>query len=214
MVQLNKITLVFFSLLVSLLNKKPTITLPENQMRSLYPFLSPHTHTLSPWLPLPFSPIKNFEKSSIYPSGFGFNRKGTNSYHYHHPCAVERDSEFEFDPDKAREALRKLDLQLQSLSEKKISPPKIRATELDLTRELLEFDRATEQAAAGLPEGSFQVSAVIALLFFTIFYNVLFVTVIKPSIDGPDSAPAAVSVAPEAALLQQLPPSPGVSVQP
>lgn len=97
-----------------------------------------------------------------------------------------------------------------------ICPQTFAATELDLTREQLEFDRATEQAAAGLPEGSFQVLAVTALLFFTIFYNVLFVTVIKPSIDGPDSAPATVSVseAPEAALLQQLPPSPGVSVQP
>ncbi|KAK6138327.1 hypothetical protein DH2020_027911 [Rehmannia glutinosa] len=40
--------------------------------------------------------------------------------------AVEKDSEFEFDPDKAREALRKLDEQLQSLSEKQVNPPKFR----------------------------------------------------------------------------------------
>lgn len=40
--------------------------------------------------------------------------------------AADRESEFETDPEKAREALRKLDEQLQSLSTKKVSPPKIR----------------------------------------------------------------------------------------
>lgn len=40
--------------------------------------------------------------------------------------AVERESEFEVDPDKAREALRKLDQQLESLSQKQLDPrPKI-----------------------------------------------------------------------------------------
>ena len=43
--------------------------------------------------------------------------------------AVEKDSQhFEVDPDKAREALQKLDQQLQSLSQKQIKPPKIRGT--------------------------------------------------------------------------------------
>ena len=37
-----------------------------------------------------------------------------------------RDSEFEIDQDKAREALKKLDQQLQSISDKPVSPPKIR----------------------------------------------------------------------------------------
>lgn len=50
-----------------------------------------------------------------------------------------KDSEFEVDPDKAREALRKLDEQLQSLSNKQINPPKIRgnftiASQFDFTR--------------------------------------------------------------------------------
>lgn len=40
--------------------------------------------------------------------------------------AVEKDSEFEVDQDKAREALRKLDEKLQSISQKQIDPPKIR----------------------------------------------------------------------------------------
>lgn len=43
--------------------------------------------------------------------------------------AAEKDSQhFDVDPDKAREALQELDQQLQSLSQKKISTPKIRGT--------------------------------------------------------------------------------------
>lgn len=41
-------------------------------------------------------------------------------------AAVEKDSEFEVDPDEAREALRKLDEQLLSLSKKQANQPKIR----------------------------------------------------------------------------------------
>nr|GMC75514.1 Chromosome partition protein like [Ipomoea batatas] len=37
--------------------------------------------------------------------------------------AAEKDSDYEVDPDKAREALRKLDEQLQSLAQKKPDPP-------------------------------------------------------------------------------------------
>lgn len=46
---------------------------------------------------------------------------------------VEKDSEFEIDPDKAREALRKLDEQLQTLSQKQIDPPKIRGNSVSLS---------------------------------------------------------------------------------
>lgn len=43
--------------------------------------------------------------------------------------AVDKDShKFDVDPDKAREALKNLDQQLQSLSEKKVRPPKIKGT--------------------------------------------------------------------------------------
>ncbi|KAJ8543806.1 hypothetical protein K7X08_025424 [Anisodus acutangulus] len=94
--------------------------------------------------------------------------------------AVEKDSEFEVDQDKAREALRKLDEQLQSISQKQIDPPKIRAT--DVTRassQLAEDNKA--------PEGSFLTSLAFGLLLFTIFYNILFSTVIKPAIDGPET---------------------------
>ncbi|KAK6138406.1 hypothetical protein DH2020_027880 [Rehmannia glutinosa] len=93
--------------------------------------------------------------------------------------AVGKDSEFEFDPDKAREALRKLDEQLQSLSEKQVNPPKFRAMDLNQSN-LREKEETSEKS------GSFWAYAVSGLLVFTIFYNIIFLTVIKPSIDGPE----------------------------
>ncbi|CAN4119874.1 unnamed protein product [Withania somnifera] len=94
--------------------------------------------------------------------------------------AMEKDSEFEIDPDKARDALRKLDEQLQSLSQKQIDPPKIRAT--DVTRASRQMTEDTNNL-----EGSFLTSLAFCLLLFTIFYNILFTTVIKPAIDGPET---------------------------
>ncbi|KAF3972306.1 hypothetical protein CMV_004165 [Castanea mollissima] len=103
--------------------------------------------------------------------------------------AVEKDSQhFEVDPDKAREALQKLDQQLQSLSQKQIKPPKIRASDVDLKE---------VQMTEEMPEisESFLANSAVALFLFTIFYNVLFITVIKPAIDGPDRVvPATTSV--------------------
>ncbi|TYJ33009.1 hypothetical protein E1A91_A05G073400v1 [Gossypium mustelinum] len=96
---------------------------------------------------------------------------------------VEKDRErYEVDPEKAKEALQKLDQQLQTLSNKPVSTPKIRASDVKLTR-----DEMVEDS----PEisGYFLTSLTTALLIFTIFYNVLFYFVIKPSIDGPDSPP-------------------------
>ncbi|CAK7331048.1 unnamed protein product [Dovyalis caffra] len=50
--------------------------------------------------------------------------------------AIEKDSQnFEIDSDKAKDALQKLDQQLQAFSEKQISPPKIRASDVKLTRD-------------------------------------------------------------------------------
>ncbi|KAF3452528.1 hypothetical protein FNV43_RR02961 [Rhamnella rubrinervis] len=98
--------------------------------------------------------------------------------------AVDKDSQqFDVDPDKAREALKNLDQQLQSLAEKKVRPPKIKATDLNLNRE----ERGEEVTEFST---SFLAYTAGALFLFTIFYNVLFITVIKPSIDGPDEPPA------------------------
>ncbi|THF99883.1 hypothetical protein TEA_021113 [Camellia sinensis var. sinensis] len=130
-----------------------------------------------------------------------------------HVCrAVEKESEFEVDPDKARESLRKLDEQLQSLSNKPINRPKIRGI-LSLSlcvcvsiyiyscvcnlnfvdglmneEEASELDDARVQMKEERPKFSESSLAYLAfaLLIFTIFYNVLFITVIKPSIDGPE----------------------------
>ncbi|XP_073269668.1 uncharacterized protein [Primulina huaijiensis] len=120
--------------------------------------------------------------------------------------AVEKDSEFEFDPDKAREALRKLDEQLLSLSKKQVDPPKIRAVDLKQAT-----SRVTEEA----PEisGSFLASAATVLFIFGIFYNVLFLTVIKPSIDGEKSVFAPSNTeADEETVLQQMHSSPEIPV--
>ncbi|KAL7199321.1 hypothetical protein ACSBR2_021583 [Camellia fascicularis] len=105
-------------------------------------------------------------------------RRGIN-LNFHVCRAVEKESEFEVDPDKARESLRKLDEQLQSLSNKPINRPKIRASELDGARVQMKEERPK------FSESSLAYLA-FALLIFTIFYNVLFITVIKPSIDGPE----------------------------
>ncbi|XP_074331485.1 uncharacterized protein LOC141668494 [Apium graveolens] len=127
------------------------------------------------------------------------------NYKYQVVALSGRDSEFEIDQDKAREALKKLDQQLQSISDKPVTPPKIRAADVKYTREQAEIDRSTAQSSPGLADGSFQASLVVVLLIFTIFYNVIFITVIKPSVDGPGSPPTTLSREPsKAAILQRL----------
>ncbi|KAK6937141.1 hypothetical protein RJ641_034171 [Dillenia turbinata] len=100
--------------------------------------------------------------------------------------AVEKKgSEYEVDPEKAREALQKLDQQLQSISQKSITPPRKRVSsspsdeELRLMKEVMKED---------VPEfsGSSLFYSAFLLLAITILYNIFFLTVIKPSIDGPE----------------------------
>ncbi|KAL3828194.1 hypothetical protein ACJIZ3_016996 [Penstemon smallii] len=119
--------------------------------------------------------------------------------------AMEKDSEFEVDPDKAREALRKLDEQMQSLSKKQATVPKIKVTAEDLYQA---SPRMTE--GTSVFSGSLTVVAS-ALIFFTIFYNVIFMTVIKPSIDGdyePISATSSTEGSQEETSVQKLLTSP------
>ncbi|KAL2510835.1 Nuclear transcription factor Y subunit A-1 [Abeliophyllum distichum] len=113
--------------------------------------------------------------------------------------AVEKDSEFEVDPDKAREALKKLDEQIQSLSKKQVVPPKIRASSLGRTSRQMK-EETTDFS------GSFLGYVAFALLVFTIVYNVIFLTVIKPSVDGPEPVldTPTVNEAEEPESLQQL----------
>ncbi|KAI3419104.1 uncharacterized protein J3R85_013455 [Psidium guajava] len=102
--------------------------------------------------------------------------------------AVEKDSkQFEVDQDKAREALQQLDQQLQSLSQKRTPSPKMKASDVKLAS-----DQMTGQVGMEISE-SFLSYAAGGLVLFTFLYNLLFYSVIKPSIDGPDSPPEAPS---------------------
>ncbi|XP_027335267.1 uncharacterized protein LOC113849514 [Abrus precatorius] len=96
--------------------------------------------------------------------------------------AVKEDSQsqqYEIDPEKAREALKKLDEQIQSQSTKQISSPKVRDSDVKLTEEQVSGTDGKLEIS-----DSFLLSLTTGLVLFTIFYNILFYTVIKPSIDG------------------------------
>lgn len=54
----------------------------------------------------------------------------------------------------------------------------------DLSRDSFQMTEESKDLS-----GSFLNSLAFGLLLFTIFYNILFVTVIKPAVDGPDSIP-------------------------
>ncbi|XP_015875885.3 uncharacterized protein LOC107412599 [Ziziphus jujuba] len=165
-------------------------------MHSLHYLLPLHSKpTIQPWLrPLSFT---NFEAAYLISNEFLVCGKRKTHQFLSSSCVVygvEKESQhFEVDPDKAREALRNLDQQLQSLSEKKVRPPKIKASDVKLTRDQGE-EKETEFSA------SFLAYFAGALFLFTIFYNVLFYTIIKPSIDGPDQPPST----PTAAIERQI----------
>ncbi|KDP22100.1 hypothetical protein JCGZ_25931 [Jatropha curcas] len=113
--------------------------------------------------------------------GYLFNKRNTyRPFSLSSSCivyAVDKDSQqYEIDKDKAKEALQKLDQQLQELSKKQVSSPKIRASEVKVG------DR-TEEEEANVPEisGSFLVFVTAALFLFTIVYNIIFITVIDSS---------------------------------
>ncbi|GMH10306.1 hypothetical protein Nepgr_012147 [Nepenthes gracilis] len=82
--------------------------------------------------------------------------------------AVERESQFEVDADKARQALDELDQQLESLSKKQVPSPKIRASSLSSS--------LRDQMEEEIPDfsGSFLTYTAYALFAFTIFYNIFF----------------------------------------
>ncbi|TYJ96134.1 uncharacterized protein E5676_scaffold182G001000 [Cucumis melo var. makuwa] len=123
--------------------------------------------------------------------------------HFSILCARESDSQqFEVDPDKARQALQELDQQLQSFSKKQVSSPKKKVVQdMNLPRSQMRGEM-TE-----IP-GTLLANSAVVLFIFSIFYNVLFYTVIKPSIDGP--LPSSISSdfekeSTRPSVLQQLP---------
>ncbi|AEC05510.1 hypothetical protein AtNW77_Chr2g0221711 [Arabidopsis thaliana] len=104
--------------------------------------------------------------------------------------ATEREDSFQIDRDKAREALKQLDQQIESQADEK--PRIINKTSSDVVRtnnDPIMFEEPPEIS------GSFLTSSAFVLLALTLFYNILFITVIKPSMDGPESVPEENSVA-------------------
>ncbi|KAJ0240480.1 Uncharacterized protein HA466_0221100 [Hirschfeldia incana] len=115
---------------------------------------------------------------------------------------------FEIDRDKAREALKQLDQQIESQADEK---PRtfVKTSSSDVVRtssgggsssmDPFMFEEPPEMS------GSFLTTTAFLLLAFTLFYNVLFFTVIKPSTDGPESVPEAKTEAMSDSELVQFP---------
>ncbi|KMT14502.1 hypothetical protein BVRB_4g072740 [Beta vulgaris subsp. vulgaris] len=151
-----------------------------------------HLCSLSPQTPLPttrnyffFSHLQLPDNYTTYTFNEIIRRnqfKPTKRSNHHQwwISAMEKEpNNFEVDQDKARQALGELDQQFESLSTKQINPPKIRASSIGNLK---------EQVKNEPPEitGSFLGYTAFVLFVFSIFYNILFITVIRPSIDGPD----------------------------
>nr|GEV50785.1 chromosome partition protein like [Tanacetum cinerariifolium] len=126
-------------------------------------------------------------------------KRGTSSQFFA-TRAAERESEFEIDREKAREALRKLDQQLDVMSQKQTNNvPKTKAANpYNVTDEAIKDVQDT---------GSFLPLAFFALLVFTVVYNIVFIKVIKPSVDGPqvELAPVRSSIMKEILKAELLP---------
>lgn len=114
---------------------------------------------------------------------------------------------FEVDRDKAREALKQLDQQIESQADEK--PRTFVKTSSEVVRtssgggsssmDPFMFEEPPEMS------GSFLTTTAFLLLAFTLFYNILFFTVIKPSMDGPESVPEAKTDAMSDSELIQFP---------
>ncbi|XP_004500192.1 uncharacterized protein [Cicer arietinum] len=113
---------------------------------------------------------------------FKHRRFITKPYSFSSCCIVhalkEDSKQYEIDPEKAKEALKELDQKIQSIPNKQVSSPKIK--DVKATRD----EVISENGKLEISE-SFLATLAGGLVLFTIFYNVLFITVIKPSIDGP-----------------------------
>ncbi|KAL6008408.1 hypothetical protein ACLOJK_033918 [Asimina triloba] len=118
-------------------------------------------------------------------SSWNRGRRASSSSYFVH--AVEKESQFEIDREKAREALQKLDEQIQTLSQRPDSPIKTKKRppppplDPNFERQLMTGLRPEE-----MPEmsGSNLAFSVLGLLILTFFYNAVFYTFIKPSVDG------------------------------
>uniref|UniRef100_M4E7U0 Transmembrane protein n=1 Tax=Brassica campestris TaxID=3711 RepID=M4E7U0_BRACM len=113
---------------------------------------------------------------------------------------------FEIDRDKAREALKQLDQQIESQADEK--PRTFVKTSSDVVRTSSGGSSSMDPFMFEEPpemSGSFLTTTAFLLLAFTLFYNILFFTVIKPSMDGPESVPADTIIAMSDSELVQFP---------
>lgn len=122
--------------------------------------------------------------------------------------AVDKESEFEVDREKARQALQQLDEQLQTLSQKEVTPrkrPSSSYLDPDLERQLKMGLRSNE-----MPEisGSYLKYSALALVILTILNNIVFNLVVKPAVDGEEPTPTTIRREPmkEAAVQQAMAP--------
>ncbi|KAF8117496.1 hypothetical protein N665_0009s0023 [Sinapis alba] len=112
---------------------------------------------------------------------------------------------FEIDRDKAREALKQLDQQIESQADEKprtfvkTSSDVVRTSSGSSSMDPFMFEEPPEMS------GSFLTTTASLLFAFTLFYNILFFTVIKPSMDGPESVPEAKTEAMSDSELVQFP---------
>ncbi|XP_068639140.1 uncharacterized protein [Aristolochia californica] len=133
--------------------------------------------------------LRRFLPSQLLPLSY-FDAHHHNSHHapglISPTRAGEKESQFEVDREKAREALQKLDEQLQAMSQKQ-STPKKRVSPYPL-ESYVDRDRITGRVTEEMPEisGSYLTYTAAVLLLFTFFYNLVFVYYIKPAIDGPE----------------------------
>ncbi|XP_062084045.1 uncharacterized protein LOC133790428 [Humulus lupulus] len=141
------------------------------------------------WLkPVSFSSYSPFWEKKGQPSSSSSSSSSYSSGYI--VCSLEKDQSqqhFEVDQEKAREALKKLDQQLQSLSQKQLRSPKIKASDVKLTRRV-EYEESEVEVVSEF-SASFLASTAGLLFLLTIFYNIFFITVVKPSIDIPDQPP-------------------------
>ncbi|ESQ33129.1 hypothetical protein EUTSA_v10005015mg [Eutrema salsugineum] len=113
---------------------------------------------------------------------------------------------FEIDTDKAREALKQLDQQIESQADEK--PRIFIKTSLDVVRSSTGDSSSVDPYTFEEPSelsGSFLTTLAFVLLALTLFYNILFITVIKPSMDGPQSVPEENRVAMSDSEIVQFP---------
>ncbi|CDY17628.1 BnaA06g34470D [Brassica napus] len=122
------------------------------------------------------------------------------------PSSSSSSQRFEIDRDKARQALKQLDQQIESQADEK--PRTFVKTSSDVVRTSSGGSSSMDPFMFEEPpemSGSFLTTTAFLLLAFTLFYNILFFTVIKPSMDGPESVPADTIIAMSDSELVQFP---------